>query len=282
MDTGLEYKATKEHLNYLEKRYNITIIKEKAIKSIPVCCKEYGKPFFNKYVSSMIERLQKVNFEWVDEPFEVLYARYPNTKSALRWWCNKNKESFKKASESENYRPSRFDIDYYYGLKEFLIENPPTFRISNKCCEYAKKKVAHEVLTKGKYDLDIIGVRKSEGGIRAASYKNCYSRNDDKIDQYRPLFWFTDADKKEYERAFDIKHSDCYAKYGFARTGCSCCPYAKDLEYELGQVRIFEPMMYKAVNNIFGESYEYRRKFWQFRKEWKDKEAGKRPRHKLF
>lgn len=47
IDTGLEYRATKEHLNDLEKKYGIKIERIKACKPIPVCCKEYGQPFLN-------------------------------------------------------------------------------------------------------------------------------------------------------------------------------------------------------------------------------------------
>ena len=35
IDTGLEYRATKEHLDYLEKKYDITIERIKACKPIP-------------------------------------------------------------------------------------------------------------------------------------------------------------------------------------------------------------------------------------------------------
>ena len=41
-DTGLEFRATKEHLQYLERKYDIHIEQIKAIKSIPFCCKTYG------------------------------------------------------------------------------------------------------------------------------------------------------------------------------------------------------------------------------------------------
>lgn len=38
-DTGLEYQATKDHLKYLEDKYGIEIIRQKAIKPIPLACK---------------------------------------------------------------------------------------------------------------------------------------------------------------------------------------------------------------------------------------------------
>ena len=77
-DTGLEYQATKDHLDYLEKKYGIQIQKFKAIKSIPTSCREYGQPFMSKYASEMISRLQRHNFKWEDKPFDELYKEYPD------------------------------------------------------------------------------------------------------------------------------------------------------------------------------------------------------------
>lgn len=55
------------------------------------------------------------------------------------------------------------------------------------------------------------------------------------------------------------------------RTGCVGCPYGKDFEYELEVVKQYEPKLYKAVNNIFKDSYEYTRKYRQFIKELESK-----------
>lgn len=76
-DTGLEYDATKEHLKYLEDRYGIQIKRLSPKKAIPSCCRDYGVPFWSKYVSGMIYRLQKHGFQWEDKPLEVLLDRYP-------------------------------------------------------------------------------------------------------------------------------------------------------------------------------------------------------------
>lgn len=88
-DTGLEYQATKDHLDELEKKYDITIKRIRAKKPIPVSCKVNGEPFISKKVSDYIERLQRHNFKWEDKPFEELMKEYPSCKVALRWWCNK-------------------------------------------------------------------------------------------------------------------------------------------------------------------------------------------------
>ena len=52
-DTGLEYQATKDHLKYLEEKYNIKIHPYKAIKPIPSSCKTYGQPFISKQSANL-------------------------------------------------------------------------------------------------------------------------------------------------------------------------------------------------------------------------------------
>lgn len=248
-NTGLEYQATKDHLDYLEQKYNIKIERERAIKPIPTTCREYGQPFLNKHVSDMLYRLQKHGFKWENGTLDELLKKYPNCKSALQWWCN--------ANTVLNISRNRF-------LKEFIIANPPNFKISSKCCDYAKKNASKRVIKNYKCDLVIVGIRRAEGGLRSIKYKNCYSIKENQVDDYRPLFWYKDDTKERYEKKFDIKHSECYTKYGFKRTGCSCCPYARDLEDELEVTRIYEPNLYKAVNKVFKESYNYTRKYREY------------------
>ncbi len=60
----LNFEQQKEHLQYLEQKYDIHIEQIKAIKSIPFCCKTYGQPFLSKQVSEWIERLQRHHFQW--------------------------------------------------------------------------------------------------------------------------------------------------------------------------------------------------------------------------
>lgn len=262
-DTGLEYQATKDHLKRLEEKYGIKIIRYRAVKPIPTCCREYGQPFLSKQVSEWIERLQRHNFKWEDKPFEELLEEYPKCKAALKWWCN---EWEKRKSGNE----SRFNIAYNKYLKEFMIENPPQHNISNKCCFYAKKEVAKKAKEDYKCDLSIVGVRKAEGGARATAYKSCFSSKDDAADEYRPVFFYRNEEKEVYESHYGIEHSDCYTCYGLKRTGCAGCPYGKDFEYELEVIKQHEPKLYKAVNKIFGDSYDYTRKYIEFAKRKKE------------
>ena len=70
-DTGIEYQATKEHLAELEAKYDVKIHKEKAKVPVPLGNKRYGVPFLSKYVSEMISRLQRHNFQWEDDSFAM-------------------------------------------------------------------------------------------------------------------------------------------------------------------------------------------------------------------
>lgn len=256
-NTGLEYRATKEHIKYLEKKYGIEIEIFEAWQhgmTIPKSCMVYGQPFCSKIASEFIRRLQIHNFKWEDKPFEELYAEYPMCKSALMWWCN--------------MKPGkRNNINWNKWLKEFLIANPPTFAISNMCCQKSKKDLSHKL----KGDLKITGVRKSEGGARATAYKNCFSEKPDGNDEYRPLFWYTNDDKSCYEQHYGIEHSKCYTEYGLKRTGCCGCPYGRNLDFELEVLKEHEPNLYKAVCNVFKDSYEYTRRYKQFCREMNGK-----------
>lgn len=251
-DTGLEYEATKEHLKYLEEKYNIEIVRTKAIKPIPTSCREHGQPFLSKRASDYIQRLQRHNFKFTNESFNDLYKKYPKCKTALRWWCNDYGEG------------SSFNISRNKWLKEFMVINPPQFNISDKCCKYAKKDVMKKFLKENPVDLHIVGLRKAEGGLRATAYKSCFDDNVDTYDNYRPLFWYKDEDKMEYENSCNIIHSKCYTEYGLRRTGCAGCPFGKDFEQELQIIEQHEPKLYKAVNKIFKDSYEYTRKYREF------------------
>lgn len=253
-NTGIEYEATLEHLDYLEDKYKITIHRENATIPVPLGVKKYRLPFLSKFVSEAIGSLQHHDFDFSNKDYEEI-KDIPYAK----WWCNKH--------VNEGYSSNYFDIDNTKHLKDYLIENPPEFPISNKCCEGAKKKPSKLFIKEHDVDLMILGIRKSEGGVRSTIYKNCFSsKSKNNIAYYRPIFWYKNNDKKDYENYFNIVHSRCYTEYGFKRTGCCCCPYGKDFNEELEIIKEKEPKLYKAVMNIFGKSYEYTNKYREFAK----------------
>lgn len=260
-NTGMEYDATKRHLDDLEAKYGIEIEWVDPLLPIPTCCRKYGVPFWSKRVSEMIYRLQRHNFKWEDEPFDVLINEYPQCRAALRWWCND-------WPRKDNGGESSFNIAYVPWLKEYMIANPPP-PISAKCCEYAKKRPAYKYESEHDFDLNVTGVRKAEKGARATAYKTCFTQHRSGVDAYRPLFWLTDKDKMDYTAHYGITRSDCYEVWGMTRTGCPGCPYGKEFEQELELMQKYEPKFYRAALNVFGPSYEYTRGYLRFREEMK-------------
>lgn len=135
-----------------------------------------------------------------------------------------------------------------------------------------KKAPSRKFEKKGGFDLICLGIRKYEGGIRSVVYNSCY--DDTKIGEaykFFPIFWFSDEDKEEYRRFFNIKRSDCYDVWGMNRTGCAGCPFNSNIQEELNFIKEYEPRMYDAIINVFGQGYSYRRGYGEFREAHKKK-----------
>ena len=110
-DTGLEYQATKNHLVYLEDRYNIKIERIRAEKPIPAAVREYGQPFLSKFVSETIGRLQRHGFNWENENYETLILKYTK-KRPPRWSLIKfyRKQIGEEMSSKENIKETLQEI----------------------------------------------------------------------------------------------------------------------------------------------------------------------------
>lgn len=255
-DTGLEFEATKQHLDWLEEKYGVSIIRRRPVLPVAQAVRKYGVPFISKRVAMYIDRLQQHGFNWEDTNLEDSLAKHGRCMSALKWWYGTN-------------GPGRFTIAEYAGLKEFLMKNPPP-RISDKCCDYAKKMSAAHAVKELSATLNCTGVRQREGGARATAYHSCFSEaTNKKVAEFRPLFYFTDEDKQEYKSYCDVRYSDCYEVYGMTRTGCAGCPFASKFEDELKIIKEYEPKLYNAVNKFFGPSYEYTRRYREFKELFK-------------
>lgn len=264
-NTGLEFDATLRHISDVEQKYAVQIERIKPKKSIPTACREHGIPFICKDASSMLGRLQKHNFDWGDSEDVSTPEKYGRCKSALDWYFNKR--------EPSTNGKSKFNINRFKLLQEFIKENPPPFAISEKCCDYAKKNVAKDFDKVFKPDLKIIGMRQAEGGRRVGSIRNCFTpANDLTIANYRPLWFWTDEDKKIYKEWRGIKYSDCYEVWGFSRTGCVGCPCNSKVLNELEIASQYEPNKVKAAFAVFGESYKYRQAYNDFKKSNKNSE----------
>ena len=219
--------------------------------TIPTAVRQFGQPFMSKQVSDYMMRLQRHGFEWEDADYDTLIKKYPRCQSALHWWCN-------------DHSSNHLNICNNKYLKEYIIKNPPKFQISNLCCKKAKKDTLAKAHNQLGANLEIVGIRKAEGGVRATR-KGCVICPKDGPDNYAPIFWYKAEDKRAYEEAFQIKHSDCYTEYGLPRTGCVGCPCARNYKEELSICERYEPNLARAARNIFADSYDYTEGYNKFR-----------------
>ena len=226
VDTGLEYEATKRHIDELKQRYNIEIEKIRGV-SVVTACKKYGFPVLNKSKSHSID----------------LYIRETPKGYFLVFEAN---GSYYRMTDAERQ------------LAKYAKENG--FAISSKCCDVSKKKPMHDYKRKHNIDLTVTGERKAEGGTRSTVNKSCFSQRKDG-DKFMPLFWWTDYIKANFISTENIKLSDCYTVYGLKRTGCVGCPFGRYTQDELNVMRKYEPQLFKACINVFGKGYALSDKF---------------------
>ena len=252
-DTGIEMQATKDHLDFLENKYQIQIERVKAKVPVPLGIKKYGVPFLAKKQSDYISRLQKHNFDWSLDSFDNLYGRFPKCKTALMWWCNEYPDT------------SYWNISRQKYLRDYMAEFPPSFPISDKCCNGAKKDTAEQVVKLYSPELQIIGIRKMEGGARSTAHANCFEPDNKHGPQHYPLFFFSDEDKQAYNSTYGVTNSIAYTEYGCKRTGCAGCPFNSKFEQELDMLKEFEPKLYLAANNIFKDGYSYIRGYRNYK-----------------
>jgi 3'-phosphoadenosine 5'-phosphosulfate sulfotransferase (PAPS reductase)/FAD synthetase len=257
-DTGLEYTATKRHLDELEIKYGIVIERFKPRKTVPAACMKFGVPFLSKDVSNMLGRLQDHGFNWKVNLDGVTENYYGKCKSALDWYFSRRSQS--------HIGKSKHSIDKYRLLREFIQYMPPSFRISDKCCDYAKKYIAEDFDKIFHADLFVNGMRRAEGGRRAGRIATCFTEGDTaKPSNYRPLWYWTDEEKTAYKSCHGIRYSDCYEVYGLKRTGCVGCPCNSKAEKELKMVESFEPNLVQAARKVFGVSYAYKQQYIEFK-----------------
>lgn len=144
-------------------------------------------PFLSKFVSDRIYSLQKCGFDFYStNSYEEDELKCTSCHSRVMWRHNM-------------FRVDTYNIARNKLLKEFMSEHPPEFNISSRCCYYSKKKPAQLCMKSFNGDLNIIGMRKAEGGARRLT-QNCFTQNSSEdYAVFRPIFWFTDKDKKAYE-----------------------------------------------------------------------------------
>lgn len=140
-----------------------------------------------------------------------------------------------------------------------------------------QKNPAHEI--QKNYDMVITGERRDEGGMRSVPRKDntslCFTEAADGKFRLKPLYYVSDADKQWYKDYYQIRYSDAYEVYGMKRTGCCGCSISSRAVDDLEKIKEFEPQIYKAAWNIFGDSYRFRQKYNEYKKMRMESEKAK-------
>lgn len=274
-NTGLEMKATKDHVKATAEKYGVEIEECRPKINIVKSTREHGIPFVSKIMSQGLEGWQKkgIPLSIADEYAEAedkaakrkeLKERYPKCESLINFLCCCNSAGEPRPNIQLVINSSKYMLD-------FIREYPPDFKISAKCCDYCKKQLAHNV--QKPYEMIITGERRDEGGMRSVPRSEqwnetntmCFSETADGKFRFKPLYYVSDKDKAWYKEHYGIKYSDAYEVYGLTRTGCCGCSISYKAVDDLEKIRPYEPNVVKAAWNIFGKSYEYRKKYNEYK-----------------
>lgn len=271
-NTGLEMKATKDHVKATAEKYGVKIRECRPKTNIVTASRKYGLPFVSKIMSAGLEGWQKKNIPLsIAEEYDKaedkeakraeLKTRYPGCETTINFLCCCN-------SKGEPRPNIQLVINSSKYMRDFIEEFPPDFQISAKCCDYCKKQVAHQV--QKDYDMIITGERRDEGGMRSVPRKDnttlCFTETSSGQYRLRPLYYVSDKDKAWYKGKYNIRYSDAYEVYGLTRTGCCGCPISYKAVDDLELIRPYEPTLVKAAWNVFGKSYLYRQQYNEYKR----------------
>ena len=277
-NTGLEMQAIKKHVKNTAEKYGVEINEARPSVNIVQATRKYGIPFVSKIMSAGLSDWQKKEIplsiaEEYDQAEDKsakrkeLKERYPKCESVINFLCCCN-------SAGEPRPNIQLVINSSKYMRDFIAEYPPEFKISAKCCDYCKKQVAHKV--QKNYEIVITGERRDEGGMRSVPRKDntalCFTETSSGQFRLRPLYYVSDKDKEWYKEHYGIRYSDAYEVYGLTRTGCCGCPISYKAVDDLEKIRPYEPNVVKAAWNIFGKSYEYRKKYNEYKEKRRESE----------
>lgn len=252
-DTGIELGATRDFVRWCRDNWygNIQIIRPE--KSFSWILENKGKPIKSKMKSEMLGRYKRKK-ETNQIAFDYLIGNSRDGKTYAKT---------KIADKDLHLLHDNFDI-----------------KVSNKCCEFLKKKPFEKYQKENGIKGSIQGIRTGEGGARELSAikrvqnggKLCTATKGEYIIKM-PIIDWTNDDIEAFIKEYNVPLSKAYTEYGQTRTGCMGCPFALWIVQDLEVLWKYEPNRYKAsmhwlkdvyiAQNVvlpFDEQYEKERK----------------------
>lgn len=235
-DTGIEYNEIRKFVKALQENDKRIILLKPSLP-IKETLKKYGFPFCSKQHGAVWQTYKKHGFN-----SKTVKAYYEHTFNFHSNQCP--------------------DI-----LKYQFSESFDSLNISDKCCDYLKKKPMEQYQKDTGKKIAIVGIMATEGGRRAGAV--CLAFQGKKLKQFHPLAPVS----KEWEQWFIEKYNIplCklyYPPYNFKRTGCKGCPFNLYLQKDLETMQTYFPNERKQCEDIWKPVYdEYRRIGYRLKKE---------------
>lgn len=225
-NTGIELGVTTDFVTWVSKNYykNTQIIRPE--KSFDWVLKNVGKPMLSKQKSHALHQYQKG--KRTDALHGLLFDG--KTLSGHPSWKNRI------ADKDIHVLSDDFDIN-----------------VSDSCCAWMKKKPFEVYEIQNGMKGAIVGIRMAEGGVREDETKKRVRKGGKictvvgkSITKKYPIIDWSEEDIERFISKYNVPLSDAYTKYGFERTGCMACPYAKNVDKDLEYLFYHEPNRYKA------------------------------------
>lgn len=235
-DTGIEYNEIRRFVKAIQENDERIILLKPSLP-IKETLKKYGYPFCSKQHGAVWQTYKKHGF---------------NSKTVKAYY----EHTFQFHS---NQCPNI--------LKYQFSESFDNLNISDKCCDYLKKKPMEQYQKETGRKIAIVGIMAAEGGRRAGAV--CLAFQGKKLKQFHPLAPIS----QEWEQWFIEKYNIplCklyYPPYNFKRTGCKGCPFNLYLQKDLETMQTYFPNERKQCEDIWKPVYdEYRRIGYRLKKE---------------
>lgn len=260
-NTGIELGITYDFVERVKKEYYPNVVVIHPVKPFSWVIEHEGKPLKSKMKS---KDLRQYHYGKRSEPLLLLLLLGQSGTGKL----------------SSKHRLGDKDLH--------MVHDDFPIKPSNKCCDWMKKKPFEHYAKESGMLGNMQGIRIAEGGAREMGAMERLNKGGKictwvkhGVIQKAPIIDWSDEDVNEFVKAYNVPLSKAYTEYGFRRTGCMACPFAKRVDNDLKYLYFHEPNRYKAsmfwlkdvyiaqdVRLPFDEDYEREReREWRLRYE---------------
>ena len=233
-NTGVELGVTVDFVKWVKKNWYPNVVVIRPEKSFDWVMKNEGKPIKSKMKSK-----------------DLRQYHYGKRSDALLLLLH------------GQYNAGHISAKHIIGDKDMhMLHEDFDIKPSNSCCDWMKKKSFEHYAKLNGILGAMQGVRVSEGGARESAAtrrlkfggKLCTWLKHGII-QKAPIIDWTDDDIEEFIEKYNVPLSKAYTEYGFERTGCMACPYARKVDTALTYLYYHEPNRYKASMHWLKDVY---------------------------